>query len=332
MHQITDTKGDLRHNMALTTLSEALSLPSSQDQAAHFKKRLIEWMTSEHISYHQVHAESFRAFIASCSLTAESLLPKSSNTVRGWIIDEFIRQRDWLRDQLLPSSKSLIHLSFDGWTAPNSVAYLDIVGHFMGADNSVKTVLLGIKHVKGSHTGENLAYNLMKLIEDYQFKDKLGYFMLDNAENMDTAVKCLLASIDPQLKPKERRLRCIGHIINLIAKAFLFGADAKHYEIDDDFLLASEDIEESLNLWRKLGPVGKIHNLVKFIRSSPMRSEKLQDLADYKRDLLIDPVPKLKVINDNNTRWNSTYLMLRRALVLRFQLETFCTFYCDELP
>ena len=157
MHQITDTKGDLRHNMALTTLSEALSLPPSQDQAAHFKKRLIEWMTSEHISYHQVHAESFRAFIASCSLTAESLLPKSSNTVRGWIIDEFIRRRDWLRDQLLPSSKSLIHLSFDGWMAPNNVAYLDIVGHFMGADNSVKTVLLGIKHVKGSHTGENLA-------------------------------------------------------------------------------------------------------------------------------------------------------------------------------
>ena len=117
-------------------------------------------MTLEHISYHQVHAESFRAFVASYSLTAESLLPKSSHTVRGWIIDEFMRQRDWLRDRLLPSFKSLIYLSSDGWMAPNNIAYLDIIGHFMGADNSVKTVLLDIKHVKGSHTDENLAYNL----------------------------------------------------------------------------------------------------------------------------------------------------------------------------
>ena len=72
------------------TFSEALSLPLSQDQAAHFKKRLIKWMISEYILYHQVYAESFRAFIVLCSLTTESLLPKSSNTVWGWIIDEFI--------------------------------------------------------------------------------------------------------------------------------------------------------------------------------------------------------------------------------------------------
>ena len=98
--------------------------------------------------------------------------------------------------------------------------------------------------------------------------------MLDNAENMDTTVQCLLVSINPQLKPKERRLRCIGHIINLIAKAFLFGADAKHYEVNGNFLSESEDIEKSLNLWRRLEPVGKVHNLVKFIQSSPQRSER----------------------------------------------------------
>ena len=58
----------------------------------------------------------------------------------------------------------------------------------MGADHCVKIVLLGIKHVKGSHKGENLASYLVKLIDDYRFQDNLGYFMLDNAENMDTTV------------------------------------------------------------------------------------------------------------------------------------------------
>ena len=68
------------------------------------------------------------------------------------------------------------------------------------------------------------------------------------------------------------------------------------------------------------------------MRSSPQRPEKLSDLANYKGSIPVDPVPELKVIDNNNTRWNSTYLMLRRALVLRFQLEAFCTLYTDEIP
>ena len=51
--------------------------------------------------------------------------------------------------------------------APNNIAYSDIIEHFIGANNSVKTVLLSIKYIKGSYTGKNLAYNLIKLIEDY---------------------------------------------------------------------------------------------------------------------------------------------------------------------
>ena len=56
---------------------------------------------------------------------------------------------------------------FDGWTASNNTAYLDIVGHFLDANNHMKTVLLGIKYIQGSHTGNNLAYYLIKLIKDY---------------------------------------------------------------------------------------------------------------------------------------------------------------------
>ena len=52
-------------------------------------------------------------------------------------------------------------------------------------------------------------------------------------------------------------------------------SDDQHYEIDDDSSLEPEDTEKSLALWRKLGLVGKVHNLVKFVRGSPQRSKKL---------------------------------------------------------
>ena len=51
IHQITDVEGDLRCNMALATLSEAQLLPPLAEDVARFKKSLIEWMTSDHISY-----------------------------------------------------------------------------------------------------------------------------------------------------------------------------------------------------------------------------------------------------------------------------------------
>ena len=59
---------------------------------------------------------------------------------------------------------------------------------------------------------------------------------------------CDHLTLGPQVKPKERRLRCIGHIINLVAKAFLFDADHQHYEFDNDSSLEPEDIKKTLAL------------------------------------------------------------------------------------
>jgi hypothetical protein len=58
--------------------------------------------------------------------------------------------------------------------------------------------------------------------------DNLGYFVLDNAPNKDTT----LAELGKHMgfKPKEKRLRCIGHILNLIAKAYLFGMDVSDFQ------------------------------------------------------------------------------------------------------
>jgi hypothetical protein len=54
-------------------------------------------------------------------------------------------------------------------------------------------------------------------------KSNLGYFVLNNALNNNTTLVELGKAIG--FKPKAKRLRCIGHILNLIAKAYLFGQD-----------------------------------------------------------------------------------------------------------
>jgi hypothetical protein len=64
---------------------------------------------------------------------------------------------------------------------------------------------------------------------------------------------------------KLRRGRYIGHIINLAAKALLFGNnfDAFKEKFDGISALSYSDYQ----LWRTRGSVGKLHNLVVDIRN-----------------------------------------------------------------
>ena len=75
-------------------------------------------------------------------------LPTSGNTIRQWIISDFKRRRGQIRKEL-HLSKSLVHLSFDLWTSPNSLAMLAVVGHFVSHVGEAKSCLLGLRHVEG---------------------------------------------------------------------------------------------------------------------------------------------------------------------------------------
>ena len=170
----------------------------------------------------------------------------------------------------------------------------------------MRVTLLGLRRVKGSHSGENTAERVVAVVGDYEIESRLGYFVLDNADTNDTCVAAVLGTIRPDLQPKEGRLRCLGHIINLAAKALLFGTDAEAFELE---VLGAEALEEEikeLDLWRRKGPVGKLHNVVKFILKTPQRREEFLSL---KSNLEAD-LEHLQVVSDQVTRWNSAYNMI----------------------
>ncbi|KAF6523209.1 hypothetical protein HZS61_008218 [Fusarium oxysporum f. sp. conglutinans] len=125
-----------------------------------------------------------------------------------------------------------------------------------------------------------------------------------------------------------RRMRCFGHILNLVAQAFLYGDDAASFELQSEAYGMLERVEEDLEHWRAKGPVGKLHNIVKFIRASPQRTEAFkahareQEEADIYK-LAEESTAELEVIQNNATRWNSTYMMIERALIKQSELNSF---------
>ncbi len=79
----------------------------------------------------------------------------------------------------------MIHISFDLWTAPNNLVYFDVIAHFLDTKKFLRTVVLAVRNIHGDHSGKNQP---KPVIEKYALKEKLGYFITDNASCNDICV------------------------------------------------------------------------------------------------------------------------------------------------
>ncbi|OAQ61297.1 transposase [Purpureocillium lilacinum] len=233
--------------------------------------------------------------------------------------------------QSLREAIKKIHVAFDLWTSPNRYAIVAVSGHFLDKEGRQQQRLLALTRQPGPHAGGNIAHTLRRVVEDWQIEDMIGTLVSDNATNNDTCADHFFRAIGSALTHGdrvERRMRCYGHILNLVGRAFLYGEDGKTFEQENQRLLDADLIEDDLRHWRHRGPVGRLRNTIKPIRASPQRSERFQTLASEADDqdawlIHQESSRELQLILSNETRWNSTYQMIERALRKHGHLQTF---------
>ena len=154
---------------------------------------------------------------------------------------------------------------------------------------------------------------LQEVIASYGIKDKIGAFQMDNASNNDTVLAAL--TIGVPFDPKQLRLRCFGHIINLVVKALLFGNSSASLQQQ----LGEAGDEQAFEIWRKQGAIGKLHNIVYYITRSDGRRRAFEAAQKVDSSDLT-----LQLVRDIGMRWNSTYSMIQRALRLKDALHRYC--------
>lgn len=233
-----------------------------------FRRLLTRWIVYDNVSFRQVDSEPFREFIQYIAPRAGGELA-SANTIRGWIMSAYGLHKAVVKN-LLTKALSKIHIAFDLWTSGNHKALNGIVAHFINDDWKPYAVVLGAPEQKEAHSGDNIAGQVISTLKDFGITaDRLGYFMLDNASNNDTAMEAIAAEYGFDVE--KRRLRCAGHIINLIARSLLYGFDKTLFEEFEEELNLPQSVEEELEIWRRCGPIGKAHNLIVWIYASPQR-------------------------------------------------------------
>jgi hypothetical protein len=82
----------------------------------------------------------------------------------------------------------------------------------------------------GAHGGDQITEIIIGVVTEYDFTERLGVYIGDNAELNDSVWRITLNVLHPERDPKASRSRCLGHIINLAAKAFIFGDNVNAFE------------------------------------------------------------------------------------------------------
>ena len=89
--------------------------------------------------------------------------------------------------------------------------------------------------------------------------------MLNNADSNDTCLETLTRWFPMDVS--QRYLRYIGHIINLIVRAVIFGINISKFKAE----LHGASDEFSFEIWAKKGAIGRLHNLIIYIRRTDQR-------------------------------------------------------------
>lgn len=274
--------------------------------------------------------------ILSVNYMAKDVLKLARKDVPKLIESTYLLHRGQLLKKL-QNALAWIHFSIDMWISPAKTGFQAIVIHWADAETRrAESALLSLKEFKRSYDGEEQVRIFLKVIQEAGLQGKLGFFTMDNHSSNDKMLHHIAEEIE-NFDPILRRMRCYGHVLNLAVQAFLFDSSRQSDEdqvneeeaidlairaisqLSKDSILDIKDKQEIARKWRRLGSLGKLHNINVWARAS---TERYNDIvAAIGRAIPLD----------NDIRWNSWLAEIEVALLKRRELRDWIDEHWDDL-
>jgi hypothetical protein len=107
-----------------------------------------------------------------------------------------------------------VSFTFDTWTSEAQDPYLSVTGHYISSPEGrpqeweLKSEQLAFTHFEGAHSGANMANVLIRTVDRYGLRNKVGLFTADNAANNGVAIREFGTQLlDPLFDAKQRYIR-----------------------------------------------------------------------------------------------------------------------------
>jgi hypothetical protein len=127
----------------------------------------------------------------------------------------------------------------------------------------IQDLPIDLPQLAGAYTSEAIAETIVKTLEAYSItRDKLGYFVLNNAANNNTVIAAIARAYN--FNAAYRRLCCGPHTLNLVSQAVIFSADKEAY---NNVAKQLNTEEVCMQEWRKQGLLGVLVNVINYIKT-----------------------------------------------------------------
>ena len=184
----------------------------------------------------------------------------------------------------LDKEATSISLTTDIWTSATTEAYITVSAHYISPEWQLLSCVLETPGMPERHTGQNIVDRLGGIADRWAINEKVSVVVHDQAANMECAIDILENDRGWQ------SMKCTAHCLQLCLKAGL-----------------------SINIIDRL--TGAACKLVGHFKHSVLACEDLR-----KRQTQME-LPEHKLIQDCDTRWNSTYYMLKRLVEMRWPVS-----------
>ncbi|CAG8620034.1 7666_t:CDS:2 [Paraglomus brasilianum] len=177
-----------------------------------------------------------------------------------------------------------LSITCDIWSSVTMQSYLGVTVHFIDDEWNLRHFLLDLCYFPGQHTSQRIEEFIMRVLEDANIINKLLCMTTDNAASMVAAGRAIKERLSAVGNIEFIHHRCSAHILNIAVQHGL----------------------------RRVSPiVTKVREFVKKIRQSSRLCDSLRVVCQLENTV------ELKPELDVETRWNSTYLMLRKFQRMR---------------
>ena len=214
------------------------------------------------------------------------------NTAAVDVVKTWEKEKQKLKSEL-ENIPSRICLTSDCWTASVSGdGYIVLTAHYVDEKWVLHSKILSFCDLLPPHTGDVLASKVHECLKEWGIEKKVFTLTLDNATANDSMQEILKdrLNLDDNLLYKGEffHVWCCAHILNLIVQDALDGIS---------------------------GSLSKIRDTVKYFKASTARRIALSDCIEGDEEAVFSL--------DIQYRWNSTYLMLEKALRYERALNRF---------
>ena len=128
-----------------------------------------------------------------------------------------IKYYEWKRTDIIGQfveSSQRVELTSDVWSSGISHDYICICSHFIDKDWNVQKRLIGFKVMDESHSGKQIADQILKAINDFGVSSQIISITMDNASAYDRAINILRRELNPMSDPFFFHSRCVVYILN----------------------------------------------------------------------------------------------------------------------